>query len=160
MRKTLGRQMAKLLWQCRSKAETVKNLLPTLQGKTIIFGVELDLLMEITDNVVSGRNSEELNSKLIEDFNKGDIQVIASSKKLKQGITLDGVTNCILVSYYGTSTDFIQKLGRIVRFVPDKIANLYILVTEGTFEESWVTKMTVVRDANGRVLYDVELNVM
>lgn len=160
MKKTLGRQMAKLLWQCRSKAETVKNLLPTLQGKTIIFGVELDLLMEITDNVVSGRNSEELNSKLIEDFNKGDIQVIASSKKLKQGITLDGVTNCILVSYYGTSTDFIQKLGRIVRFVPDKIANLYILVTEGTFEESWVTKMTVVRDANGRVLYDVELNVM
>jgi len=160
MRKTLGRQMAKLLWQCRSKAETVKNLLTKLEGKTIIFGVELDLLHEITENVVSGRQSEEENTKLIESFNCGDISIIASSKKLKQGITLEGVTNCILVSYYGTSTDFIQKLGRIVRFVPNKVANLYILVTKGTFEETWMQKMTIVRDSKGRVLYDVELNVM
>lgn len=160
MRRLLGRQMAKLLWECKSKAETVKSLLNTLEGKTIIFGVELDLLYEITDNVVSGRQTEEENTNLIEAFNEGKIDLIASSKKLKQGITLEGVTNCILVSYYGTSTDFIQKLGRIVRFVPGKLATLYILITKGTFEETWVEKMTVVRNSQGRILYNVELNVI
>ena len=159
LKQKYGRALAKMLWGLRSKVNTVKALLKTLTGKTIIFGVELDLLELITENIVSGRKNKEENAKLIEDFNSGEIDLIASCKKLKQGITLEGVENCILVSYYSTSTDLIQQLGRVVRFVPDKMANLYIIVTQGTLEVRWVDKMVIVRDGSGQITDTIKLNL-
>ncbi|HMT01822.1 MAG TPA: helicase-related protein [Burkholderiales bacterium] len=159
IRRKSGMEMAKLLWGLKSKVEVVKNHLRTISGKTVIFGVELAILKQITPNVVSGENTKEENQKLIDDFNSGVIDTIASAKMLKQGITLEGVENCVLVSYYSTSTDFIQRLGRIVRFVPNKLANLYIVVTQDTLEANWVSKMILVKDGSGAVTHSIDLNL-
>lgn len=153
---TLGKEMTKFLYNLPSKARVIKNFLKTLSGKTIIFGVELALLEQITDNVVTKDNAEQL----INDFNNDVIDVIASSKKLKQGITLNGVSNCIIVSYYSKSGNTIQQLGRIVRYSPNKIAKLYIVVTQGTYEESrWFPNMSKVYDVKGNVIDTINLNI-
>ena len=156
-----AKRMCRMLWQLQSKAKVTKALVNSLEGKTIIFGVELALLELITDNVVKGgdKAQEVKNAKLIADFNSGKINVIASAKKLKQGITLKGVTNCIIVSYYKQSHSMLQQLGRIVRFVEDKLANLYIFETAGTYEVSWLDNINKVYDEDGKVSHEVDLNI-
>lgn len=154
-----GREMARLLWHLPSKVNTVKNLLKILNGKTIIFGVELDILRKITPNVVEG-SDDKFNNGIIDKFNSGKINVIASAKKLKQGITLEGVTNCILVSYYSQSWHTIQQLGRIVRFKEGKIANLYIIKTYGTLEDKWLKEMSVMKDDKGKKVGNINLNIV
>lgn len=157
-----GREMARLLWNLPSKVSSIKKLLSTLNEPTIIFANELDILTKITPNVVMGgdKKQEERNHKLITDFNSGKINVIASAKKLKQGITLKGIQNCILVSYYKSSWHMIQQLGRIIRFHPDKLAKLYIIKTYGTLEEKWFSEMVNVRDKNNKIVSKINLNVV
>lgn len=157
-----AKQMCRLLWNLPSKVQPVKELLSTLEGKTIVFGTQLNLLEKITDNVVKGGNKsqENKNKKLIDDFNSGKIDVIASAKKLKQGITLEGVVNCILVSYYKESWHMIQQLGRIVRFVPGKQGNLYVFRTFGTYEEKWYENMNVIKNDKDKKIGTINLNVV
>jgi superfamily II DNA or RNA helicase len=180
MKKKMGQQQVKLLWALRSKAEMIKSLLLTLEGKTIIFATEIDLLQQILsdDNIVAGTKgdwltkkkgnkieryratkSEKENKLIIDKFNSGEITVIGSAKKLKQGITLEGVTNCIIVSYYSKSWHFIQQLGRIVRFVEGKLGILYIVKTKNTLEEKWFQELNKVRDKEGQILYEIDLNL-
>jgi len=160
-KKKCGLEMAKLLWRLPSKVDIIKKLIRSLEGSTIIFGVELDLLEQITPNVVKGggKLQESVNLQLIDFFNSGKIKVIGSAKKLKQGITLEGVTNCILVSYYSESWHTIQQLGRVIRFKPGKLANLYIIKTVGTLEEKWYDQMQAVKDENGTKISNINLNV-
>lgn len=155
MKQRLGKEMTLLLYELPSKTKLVKNLLESIGGKTIIFGTRLEQLRLITDNVVEGKNFKELVAK----FNSGEINTIASSKKLKQGITLEGIENCIIVSYFSTFSDIIQQLGRIVRFVEGKVAKLYIIVTLNTFEEKWFKEMQNMYDEKGKLEGIVDLKI-
>ncbi len=161
-KKKCGMEMSRLLWRLPSKVDIIKKLIKTLDGKTIIFGVELELLEQITPNIVKGGKGlqEKVNLQLVDYFNSGKIKVIGSAKKLKQGITLEGVTNCILVSYYSESWHTIQQLGRVVRFKPDKLANLYIIKTLETLEDKWFNDMQVVKDEAGNKISNINLNIV
>lgn len=156
MRQRLGKEMTIFLYNLDSKVEVAKALLNKLEGKTIIFGTRLDHLEKITPNVVREKNFQELRDK----FNSDEIKEIASSKKLKQGITLKGITNCIVVSYFSKSSDIVQQLGRIVRHVEGKIANLYIFVTNDTFEEKWFEQMQNVYNEKGKLEDTISLNIV
>jgi superfamily II DNA or RNA helicase len=148
--------MPRFLYNLRSKKKAVKDLLSVIKGPTIIFGIEKSFLKNFTDNVVDGKNA----SALIEAFNKGEIDVVASAKKLKQGITLNKVQNCILVSYYSTPHDLEQKIGRIVRYAEGKTATLYIIVTKNTLEETWFRKMQIEKDYKGEEKKRLWLNIV
>jgi len=145
-----GRNMSTMLHNLKSKVQVTKDLLSTLEGKTIIFGVRLGILEMITPNVIrgGGKKQEIINESLLNKFNNDEINIIASAKKLKQGKTLKGVENCIIVSYYKELHHLVQQLGRVIRFVPDKMANLYIIETENTFETKWLNKLTELKDLN------------
>jgi len=153
------RQMCALLWNTPSKALPAKILIDKLEGKTIIFAPQLKILRSITDNVVSGENTDKQNQELIDKFNSGEIKVIASAQKLKQGITLEGVTNCIILSYYKKSWHVIQQIGRIVRFVEDKLGQVYIFRTLGTLEVKWFDNMNKIRDSRGKIKEEINLNI-
>jgi superfamily II DNA or RNA helicase len=129
-----------ILYNLESKVPVVKKILAAVDNKTIVFGNSLDALLKVTPNVVSSRNSEDRNKKLREDFDKGKVQVIGSFKKLKQGANLKGLDNCILMSYYSTDKDFIQRIGRLRQ--NGEIGNVFILLTQNTQEEVWFRKMT------------------
>lgn len=161
-KKKCGLEMARLLWKLPSKVDVIKKLVKSLEGSTIIFGVELHLLEQITSNIVKGGSKlqESVNLQLIDLFNSGKISVIGSAKKLKQGITLEGVTNCILVSYYSESWHTIQQLGRVIRFKPGKLANLYIIKTTNTLEEKWYNELQSIKDEKGTKIGNINLNVV
>ena len=129
-----------LLFNLPSKVNIIKQLINTINGKTIIFGNSLDALLKITPNVVSSRNTEDKNNYIRDQFDKNLIQTIGSFKKLRQGANLTELDNCILHSYYSSEVHAIQQWGRL-RQNGDKIGNVFIILTTGTQEEVWFQKM-------------------
>ena len=70
---------------------------------------------------------------------KEEISLIGSFKKLKQGANLPNIDNCIIMSYYSTDKDFIQRVGRLRQ--NNKIGNIFIFLTHETQEVVWFSKM-------------------
>ncbi len=108
--RTTSHKRSRILYDAESKIPVVKKILSTLQGKTIVFGNSVDSLLKVTKDVVSSRNTDPVNENIRERFDKGDINVIGSFKKLKQGANLAGLENCVIMSYYSTEKDVIQRL--------------------------------------------------
>ena len=129
-----------LLFNLPSKVNIIKQLINTINGKTIIFGNSLDALLKITPNVVSSRNTDDKNNYIRDQFDKNLIQTIGSFKKLRQGANLKDLDNCILHSYYSSEVHAIQQWGRL-RQNGDKVGNVFIILTTGTQEEIWFQKM-------------------
>jgi superfamily II DNA or RNA helicase len=129
-----------LLYNLRSKIPIIKELLPTLKGKTIIFGNSISSLLEITPNVVSSKNTDDKNKYIRDLFENDKIDLIGSFKKLKQGANLKNLDNVIIISYYSTEKDIIQRLGRL-RIKNDDVGTVIILCTKNTKEEDWLKKM-------------------
>jgi superfamily II DNA or RNA helicase len=158
----LIRDMCRLLWNLPSKIEPARKLLKDMKGKTIIFATNLNILKELLDSdlIVSGEKSDEDNDLIIQNFNDDKITVIGSCKKLKQGITLEGVENCLILSYYKESWHTLQMIGRTVRFVEGKQAKLYIFRTEGTFETKWFENINKIYNEDGLIEKEEDLNIV
>jgi ERCC4-related helicase len=105
-----------------------------------VFGNSLDSLLKITPNTVSSRYSEDQNKAIRANFDSGKINTIGSFKKLLQGANLKELDNCVLMSYYSSEKDIIQRLGRM-RKNKDKVGSAFILLTKNTQEEVWFSKM-------------------
>lgn len=150
-------QMPKFLYKLKSKVNVVKQLLNLIDTPTILFSVEKELLWELTENVVDDKKDAV---RLVTQFNNGEIDVIATSKALQQGVTLKGLQNIILVTFQSSSGQLIQTIGRVIRRVEGKIGRVYIIVARDTYEEKWLVEMQKVKDSKGRKTRKVNLNVV
>lgn len=128
-----------IIYNSLEKIQVCKILLSKINSKTIVFGNSLDSLLKVTKNVVSSRNKDEVNDKIKDLFNNNKIKEIGSFKKLKQGTNLSGLDVVILMSYYGTSLDWIQRIGRLRD--DGTIGNVIILLTEESQEITWFNNM-------------------
>lgn len=128
-----------ILYNLQSKIPVIKKIIDAVKGKTIVFGNSIDSLLQITENVISSRNTDVKNKAIRDAFDSNKIQVIGSFKKLKQGANLVGLDNCVIMSYYSTDKDFIQRIGRLRQ--NGEIGNVFILLTQSTQEEIWFSKM-------------------
>jgi len=128
-----------ILYNLESKIDITKQLLAHLDGKTIIFGNSLDSLHKVTPNVISSKNKDVDNERLRNNFDADKISTIGSFKKLKQGANLNNLDNCVIMSYYSTDKDFIQRIGRLRN--DGTVGNVFILLTKNTQEEKWFDKI-------------------
>lgn len=150
-------QMPKFLYKLKSKVNVVKQILNLIDTPTILFSVEKELLWELTPNVVDDKKDAV---RLVSQFNTGEIDVIATSKALQQGVTLKGLQNIVLVTFQSSSGQLIQTIGRVIRRVEGKVSRVYIIVARDTYEEKWLTEMQKVKDSKGRKTRKVNLNVV
>ena len=150
-------KMSKFLYNLPSKLNVTRKLLNLIDTPTILFSVEKELLWELTENVVDDKKDAV---RLVTQFNNGEIDVIATSKALQQGVTLKGLQNIILVTFQSSSGQLIQTIGRVIRRVEGKIGRVYIIVARDTYEEKWLVEMQKVKDSKGRKTRKVNLNVV
>ena len=150
-------QMPKFLYKLKSKVPVVKQLLNLIDTPAILFSVEKELLWGLTENVVDDKKDAV---RLVSQFNAGEIDVIATSKALQQGVTLKGLQNIILVTFQSSSGQLIQTIGRVIRRVEGKVGRVYIIVARDTYEEKWLVEMQKVKDSKGRKTRKVNLNVI
>lgn len=146
VRLSQARELSAFISTMPSKFKVIKNIIKDTNNKTIVFNQKLEPLRLIGLNVAEKENTNDL----IEDFNNGYIDNIASAIKLKRGITLKECTNVIIATPYQNFHHFEQMRGRAVRLdYENKVANIIVFRTNGTYEEKWFTNMQNVYSLDG-----------
>ncbi len=73
---------------------------------------------------------------ILDHFRSGDYPVIVTSRVLNEGVDVPEASIAIVLSGTGSTREYIQRLGRILRRGEGKLAVLYEVIAEATSEEN------------------------
>ena len=73
---------------------------------------------------------------MLDRFRSGDYPVIVTSRVLNEGVDVPEASIAIVLSGTGSTREYIQRLGRILRRGEGKLAVLYEVIAEDTTEEN------------------------
>jgi len=131
----------------KSKIEELRKILSENKGlKTIIFTQHNKLVFEISDRFlipfITHKSSKAERQDALNGFKEGRYNALVTSKVLDEGVDVPDAELGIIVSGTGSSREFIQRLGRLLRPKPDsnKKAKLIEIISSGTREMGTSTK--------------------
>ena len=130
----------KIAFNSKNKIKILKNLLELHKGdKIIIFTRYNDLVYTISRifliPAITHKTNKDERRMILDGFKKGKFKAIVSSQVLDEGIDVPDANVGIIVSGTGSSREFIQRLGRLLRPAEGKdLAILYELVSKDTGE--------------------------
>lgn len=87
--------------------------------------------------VMHSKKKKKENKQIIEQFNQMESGYLHTSKKADQGLDCQGVNLEIILHTDSSKTRKIQRVGRAIRFEPDKTAEIFTIVLRGTQEVNW-----------------------
>lgn len=141
-RALMGRNKAiDIALNSKSKMNEIRKILVENKDiKTIIFTQHNKLVYEISNvfliPFITHKSSKEEREDVLTGFKDGRYKAIVTSKVLDEGIDVPDAQLGILVSGTGSSREFIQRLGRLLRPKNDnKQAILIEIVSSGTSED-------------------------
>ena len=125
----------------KSKLEELRKILGENEGrKTIIFTQHNKLVYDISDKFlipfITYKSGKEERQDALSGFKEGRYKAIVTSKVLDEGVDVPDAEVGIIVSGTGSSREFIQRLGRLLRPKADsnKKARLIEIISAGTRE--------------------------
>ncbi|MFQ6117069.1 MAG: DEAD/DEAH box helicase family protein [Candidatus Bipolaricaulia bacterium] len=135
----------KIAYNSQTKLEKLRELLEEHRGdRLIIFTRYNDLVYRISQRflipAITYRTGKEERRQVLQGFKDGTYQAIVSSQVLDEGVDVPEANVGIILSGTGSSREFIQRLGRILRPAPGKRAILYELVSAETGEVRTASK--------------------
>lgn len=127
----------KIAYNSRNKLKKIGGIL-NKNDRIIIFTRYNDMAYEISRRFfipcITYRTDEKEREEILDRFRRGIYSAIVSSQVLDEGIDVPEANVGIIVSGTGSSREYIQRLGRLLRPKGEKKAVLYELVTKGTKE--------------------------
>lgn len=146
------------LWNLSSSADIAikikKKILTEFKGIYTYTGDSMNsnkvlLFSELTTQAeklsvysIHSKQNEETNKKLLQMFDDDEIRELSSVRSLTLGLNIKGANWAIMESYNSSPTDALQRLGRTDRLSTDDVANVVILVPEGTQANEWFNKFS------------------
>ena len=130
----------RIAFNSKNKLKVLKELLEKHKGdKIIIFTRYNDLVYSISRIFLIPAITHKTDAKerkyILDGFKKGKFKAIVSSQVLDEGIDVPDANVAIIVSGTGSTREFIQRLGRILRPSKGKdTAILYELISKDTGE--------------------------
>jgi len=129
--------------KAKAKIEKVLDLLRSLEGrKILVFTEYIDQAEEIYRRAKERGYRIELligkttnRAEIFDRFRRGDVNIIVTTRVLDEGIDVPDADVAIIVSGSGSRRQMAQRVGRVVRGAPGKVADVYEIVTKGTIEE-------------------------
>jgi superfamily II DNA or RNA helicase len=125
----------------RSKIKELKKILAeNKRVRTIIFTQHNKLVFEISDRFlipfITHKSSKGERQEAMSGFKEGRYNALVTSKVLDEGVDVPDAELGIIVSGTGSSREYIQRLGRLLRPKPDsnKKAKLIEIISSGTRE--------------------------
>jgi superfamily II DNA or RNA helicase len=124
----------------RAKFEELKEILAENKGvKTIIFTQHNSLVYDISNKFlipfITHRSNKDERKDVLKGFRDGRYRAIVTSKVLDEGVDVPDAELGIIVSGTGSSREFIQRLGRLLRPKHDsRKAKLVEIVSSETRE--------------------------
>jgi superfamily II DNA or RNA helicase len=123
----------------RNKEEYLRSLLAANPNeKAIIFTRHNKLVYRISRSLlipaITHQTVKEEREEILDRFRRGVYRRIITSQVLDEGIDVPDASLAVILSGTGSSREFIQRLGRVLRKKEGKEATLYELVSFGTAE--------------------------
>lgn len=126
-----------IAYNSKNKTEKLKELL-NKDDRIILFTRYNDMVYQISRKFLIPCITYKTNNKerkdILKKFKKGMYTAIISSQVLDEGIDVPEANIGIILSGTGSSREYIQRLGRILRPKEGKKAILYELVSKNTLE--------------------------
>lgn len=127
-----------IAYNSEAKLDELSNLLQIHRNdRIIIFTRYNDLVHDIADRYlippITHRTNKEERRKLLDRFRNDEYAAIVSSQVLDEGVDVPDANVGIILSGTGSSREYRQRLGRILRPSGDT-AKLYEIVSKGTGE--------------------------
>jgi len=139
----------------QSKLEALKKiLLENPSDSTIIFTQHNKLVHRIARGFlipcITHMTPKDERTEVLDNFRDGKYRLIVTSKVLDEGVDVPDATRAIILSGTGSSREFIQRLGRVLRKREGKRAKLVEIVSRETAETrmSWRRKRKWREDAS------------
>jgi len=134
-----------------AKVEALKEILSEHPSdRILIFTQHNRLVYQISRELlippITHRTPKEERSEILRNFKKGSYRTIVTSKVLDEGIDVPDATMAIIISGTGSTREFIQRLGRILRKREGKRAKLIEVVSRQTTETRISQRRMGVRD--------------
>ncbi len=85
-------------------------------------------------------NWKTSNSLNFEDFANQKINRLACVASLNEGVNISNIDCAFMVQINSNDKDLTQRIGRAIRFKPDHIGRIIILVVENTVDIDWINK--------------------
>lgn len=122
-----------------AKIEYLKRLLlENPKEKTIIFTQHNSLVYRISREMlipaITHQTPREERAEILQGFRSGRYMRIVTSRVLDEGVDVPDASLAVILSGTGSSREFIQRLGRVLRKRKGKRAKLVELVSRGTAE--------------------------
>lgn len=90
--------------------------------------------------VYSGKDSKKKGRITMDEFKRGDFQVLSTIKKVDEGADIPGLSVAIQIGIDSAQIKAKQRLGRIIRAESGKFAEMFTVVINGTKELEWFNK--------------------
>lgn len=133
------RKAKRIAFNTDEKIEKLREILMKHRGeKIIIFTDTQEMAYRISAEffvpAITAEISGEERRKYLDDFSEGRKKVIVSAHVLDEGVDVPDASVAVIVSGSGSSREFIQRLGRVLR--PSKPrAIMYEIISAGTSEK-------------------------
>lgn len=133
-------EAVQISFNARNKLEELRRLLIKHRGdRIIIFTRFNDLVYRISEEFfipcITYKTDRDERVEVLQSFREGTYEAIVSSQVLDEGVDVPEANVGIILSGTGSSREFIQRLGRILRPRESKRAILYEIVSRETGEE-------------------------
>jgi len=180
MIKTVTRERATLLHNSVAGASMAEKLTAYLQekdpdNKIIVFSKRTSQSIKICgkNQVYNGKLDKEVAKKAFDRFKKGEIKILGVCDKINRGVNIEGLRTAIFESFYGSDTQAVQRLGRLMRLKPNEKAVVYIFlpyflkktekdgitdyVMEETQQVTWAKRMLRSTDVKSSEVWDYRI---
>jgi superfamily II DNA or RNA helicase len=134
------------LMEYDTKELYVKSLLKNATRKTIVFAntqAQADRVCSYSYH--SGNSQSDYNLEL---FSDGRIDNLSCVLQLSEGVSIPNLEQGIIMHAYGNERKTAQRIGRLLRLSPHKVATCHILCYANTVDQKWVHNALKAFDEN------------
>jgi len=129
----------KIALNSEAKLEALKELLETYRNeKILVFTLHNDLVYRISRRflipAITYQTPREERREILERFRDGQYRAVVTSQVLDEGVDVPDASAGFVLSGTGSTREYIQRLGRLLRKTKDKKAKLVEIVSKETVE--------------------------
>mgnify|MGYP000014568247 CR=1 FL=1 len=139
-------KLMKIAFKAERKYDTLRKIVQELpEDKILVFCHYVEqakkayrVLRGVVKNEVAlltGSTRSELRKKYFEEFKEGRKRIIVTTTVLDEGIDVPDAETAIILSGSGTERQMIQRIGRVIRYRPNKTAKVIEVIAKNTVEE-------------------------
>jgi len=99
--------------------------------------------------LLTGETNAKLRDKYFEEFKSGQKRIIVTTTVLDEGINVPDAETAIILSGSGTERQMVQRIGRVIRYQPGKVAKIIEIITKNTVEEKIASRRCKVLEEYG-----------